>query len=222
MGQREIVKKFPKIGKTMIFLYNHIIGRNHFKIRKGNKINCNSSRLKNCNIQVKGKNNRIQIGPYASLVNCNIHIDGNNNLITIQENCYCKELCIAMEENDNTLKIGKNTTIHGKTNLDVIESCKIEIEEDCMLSSDISIRTGDSHAIVDERGNRINPSKDVTIGKHVWIGMKVIILKGVEIKENTIVGAGSLVTKTFQEGNIILAGNPAKIIKQNVNWSRER
>lgn len=55
--------------------------------------------------------------------------------------------------------------------------------------------------------------KDVRIGDNCWIGMNSMILPGVELKDNTIVGAGSVVTKSFDMGNIVIAGNPAKIIK---------
>lgn len=57
------------------------------------------------------------------------------------------------------------------------------------------------------------PGKPVTIGENCWIGMNVVILPGVTLGEHTIVGAGSVVTKSFTEGNCVVAGNPAKIIK---------
>lgn len=56
--------------------------------------------------------------------------------------------------------------------------------------------------------------KDIIIGDKCWIGMNCVILPGVELGPNTIVGAGSIVTKSFKEGNCVIAGNPAKIIKK--------
>lgn len=56
--------------------------------------------------------------------------------------------------------------------------------------------------------------KDVIIGKNCWIGMNSVILPGVELGDHTVVGAGLVVTKSFPEGNVIVAGNPAKIIKK--------
>lgn len=58
------------------------------------------------------------------------------------------------------------------------------------------------------------PAKDVVIGEKCWIGMNSVILPGVELADNTIVGAGSIVTKSFLNKNCIIAGNPAKIIKK--------
>ncbi|MGB9812790.1 MAG: DapH/DapD/GlmU-related protein [Thermovenabulum sp.] len=57
------------------------------------------------------------------------------------------------------------------------------------------------------------PGEDVIIGKNCWIGMNSVILPGVVLGDRTIVGAGSVVTKSFPDGNCIIAGNPAKIIK---------
>lgn len=57
-------------------------------------------------------------------------------------------------------------------------------------------------------------ARDVIIGESCWIGMNAVILPGVILGAKTIVGAGSVVTKSFEAGNCVIAGNPAKIIKQ--------
>lgn len=64
-----------------------------------------------------------------------------------------------------------------------------------------------------ENLNEHDAPLDVLIGNNCWIGMNSIILPGVCLGNNTIVGAGSVVTKKFPEGNCVLAGNPARIIK---------
>jgi len=56
--------------------------------------------------------------------------------------------------------------------------------------------------------------KDVVIGKHCWIGMNAVILPGVHLGDHTIVAAGSVVTKSFPQGNCILGGVPAKVVKE--------
>lgn len=58
------------------------------------------------------------------------------------------------------------------------------------------------------------PGKDVVIGEKCWIGMNSMILPGVVLGNHTIVGAGSIVTHSFEEGECIVAGNPARVIKQ--------
>ncbi|WP_439256810.1 acyltransferase [Lonepinella sp. BR2271] len=56
--------------------------------------------------------------------------------------------------------------------------------------------------------------RDVIIGEECWIGMNSVILPGVELGNNTIVAAGAVVTKSFPQGNIVIAGVPAKVIKE--------
>ncbi|EFG29235.1 acyltransferase [Fusobacterium periodonticum] len=90
-----------------------------------------------------------------------------------------------------------------------------------MLSYDIEIRNTDSHKIYDKSTNkRINEGNSVKIGNHVWLGMRAVILKGVNIDDNSIVAGGSIVTKDVMS-NTIVSGNPAKQIKENVYWTRE-
>lgn len=57
-------------------------------------------------------------------------------------------------------------------------------------------------------------AKDVILGKDCWIGMNSVILPGVVLGDRTVVGAGSVVTKSFTEGHYVIAGNPARILKQ--------
>lgn len=58
------------------------------------------------------------------------------------------------------------------------------------------------------------PGEDVILGENCWVGMNSVILPGVILGPRTVVGAGSVVTKSFPEGNSIIAGNPAKLIRK--------
>ena len=57
------------------------------------------------------------------------------------------------------------------------------------------------------------PGCDVVIGKNCWIGMNAVVLPGVTLGDHTVVGAGAVVTKSFPDGNCVLGGVPAKVIK---------
>lgn len=58
------------------------------------------------------------------------------------------------------------------------------------------------------------PPKEITLGKACWIGMNSVILPGVVLGDHTVVGAGSVVTKSFPDGYCVIAGNPAKLIRR--------
>jgi len=78
------------------------------------------------------------------------------------------------------------------------------------------------HSIIETAtGKRINPSKDIVVADHVWLGRGVTVLKGSSIGANTIVGANSMVTGEVP-ANCLAVGTPAKVIKEGVSWDRRR
>ena len=98
---------------------------------------------------------------------------------------------------------------------------RIHIGKNFLIGQDVLIRTSDGHSIYNA-GEEVpyNPPKDIYIGDNVWIGARVVVLKGAKIPNNTVVGACSVVNKKFNEENTMLVGNPAKIVKRNVFWKR--
>jgi acetyltransferase-like isoleucine patch superfamily enzyme len=168
-----------------------------------------------------GKNNKIIVSKGAHLFNCTFHFIGDNNVVFIGENCNLNQVKFWLEDSNNQITIGNRTTTSGYCEFACIEGTEITIGEDCMFSSDIRVCTGDSHSILQE-GKRINHSQNIDIGNHVWVGTRVDILKGSTIANDSVVGARALVSGTFANPNSILGGIPAKIIKENISWERER
>ena len=121
------------------------------------------------------------------------------------------------------LKIDDKTTFED-VHIAITESgSAIKIGRDCMFAYDIDIRTGDSHSIIDTNKNeRINYAQDVSIGNHVWVAAHCIILKGVHIPDELVLATGSVVTKKFLQKGVIIAGNPARVVKEGISWTRER
>ena len=87
---------------------------------------------------------------------------------------------------------------------------EIVIGDYTQIASNVGIISA-NHELHDTRISK--PSK-VLIGKYGWIGMNSCILPGVTLGDFTVVGAGSVVTKSFPEGYCLIAGNPAKIVKK--------
>lgn len=167
------------------------------------------------------KNNSISIGKNVSLRNCCFIIYGTNNKITIHDGAKLENVTFWIEDEHNEITIGQNTTFYGNCQLAACEGTSISIGQDCMFSHDIYIRTTDSHSIIKDN-KRINIAKNVTIGNHVWIGMQCLILKGVNIPDECIIGARSTVSASEMKKNSIYAGQPAKLINKDIIWKRER
>lgn len=175
-----------------------------------------------CKINNKGTGNRIILQNGCILRGCTFNFYGSNNTVKIGENVSVVQSVFHMEDSNNTISINDNTKVCGKNEYACIEGTEITIGKDCLISGNIYFRTGDSHSVLDMLENRINPSKSIRICDHVWIGQSVIITKGVYIAEHSVVGIGSVVTRKFDECNIAIAGNPAKCIKQKINWDAKR
>lgn len=144
--------------------------------------------------------------------NSGINLDfSSNSKFKIYGNCaFGFHSSIRLEENA-ILEIGKNTYLSANAVLRVAK--KIKIGDDCAISWNVTIMDSDFHDYyIDD--NLVENTNEVIIGNNVWIGNNVIILKGVTIGDNSIIAAGSVVTKSVPPDTIV-GGNPAKTIKNN-------
>ncbi len=90
--------------------------------------------------------------------------------------------------------------------------CSIIIGNGCAISHDVTIMDSDAHELNGKR-----KTAPIFIGDHVWIGTKVVIIRGVNIGDGAVIAAGSVVTKDVPPA-CLAAGVPAKVIKNNVEW----
>lgn len=221
MNKKELVQKFRPLVRFACSVHNL---RNLFRWRlgRGNRVEAPCALLEKVTIHMSGKNNRIIIEDFSRLKNCAVHLSGDNNTIHIGAFSTLINTEFCMEKDGNEILLEEHVRILGKTHLAAIEGTKITIGKDCLFSSDIHFRTGDSHSVLDMEGRRINASEDIVVGEHVWVGTKVTCLKGAVIPPHSIVGACALVTGKFTRPNCVLAGVPAKVVKEQVDWSIAR
>ena len=96
----------------------------------------------------------------------------------------------------------------------------IEIGDETVVSTDVSFVTHDNSAKL-IFGNRGDLFGRIIIGSRCFIGERATIMYGVRLGNNIIVASGSVVTKSFETPNIIIGGNPAKIIGSWENYERK-
>ena len=216
--------KIRVLGDNNIFSTHQdsLLKKSSFFVKNNNNILCfkKKSLVKNSHIIVEGSNNILYIDKETLLRDSYIKIEGNNNKIFIGSNCCLKNLTIDMKNENSVIKIGDKTSIE-EARITSFEPYKIEIGKDCMFSADIVIMNTDVHKIYDTTTKlKTNEGKEISIGNHVWLGIRTIVLKGVNIGDNSIVAAGSIVTKDVK-ANTVVSGNPARQVKENRNWSRD-
>lgn len=167
-------------------------------------------------IRVSGNNNSIQIGKECILTNTDIRMSGDRNHLIIEDNVRFMGPCKIIMGGNATLHIKWNAGIRGvEFNL---MGANIEVGELCMFSYGITLRNHDSHRILNpETKHVLNPAKDIVLGKHVWVAQNATILKGCHISDNSVIGFGSIVTKSCNPGSIMV-GTPAKVVKEGITW----
>ena len=111
---------------------------------------------------------------------------------------------------------GYNITVgdnfYTNTNCTILDCAKVTIGNNVLIGPNVSLYTP-NHAInADERKEGYERSLPINIGDNVWVGGSVTIVPGVTIGDNTIIGAGSVVTKDIPS-NVIAAGVPCRVIR---------
>lgn len=206
--------------KILVIIYNFLLITCKLSfLSKGKLYIAKGSSLSSCQAQhIRGKGNKIIVAEGCKLHGCSFMMKGDNNEVIIGKDCKMSKTSFWISGNDNRIEIGDRTTVGYDCQFATLEGTTIKVGKDCMFSHDISLRTSDSHSIVDVQGNRINHAKDITIGNHVWIGLESLILKGSVIADNSVVAARATVNKQFEQPGCIIAGAPAKQIKEDINW----
>ena len=110
------------------------------------------------------------------------------------------------------IRIGRGTAMSNNISLVAMDS--IDIGEKCLIGDLVTIMDSDFHRVDPaERWQGSDPAAGVRIGNNVWLGSRVIVLKGVMIGDNTVVAAGAVVVRSLP-ANVVAAGVPAKVIRE--------
>lgn len=179
---------------------------NYFKLfMKFNKIKYGKNlNLYGIPVIFKKKGSQLNIGE-----NCTIKSSFLSNLVGLSQRTI-----ILTRTKEAKLNIGNNVGISGAT---IYARKGISIGDNTLIGGNVKIFDNDFHPIEVEARNRDDKqaigTRKVVIGKNCFIGCNVLILKGSKIGDGSVVGAGSVVCGEFPD-NVVIGGNPARIIKE--------
>lgn len=114
-----------------------------------------------------------------------------------------------------SLIFGNNFNLTAES--EIICCHRISFGSNCLVSWNTLFMDTDFHKIIKEEA-QINKDMPIAVADDVWIGARCIILKGAAIPSNTVVAAGSVVSKPFDASGCIIAGSPAKVVKEGIEW----
>lgn len=174
-------------------------------------------------ISIEGAGNVIHIERVLHISRLTINLKGSNKKIVIKESVRkinnLKIVSIRGEQQE--VCIGKNFSCGGLEIQMNDGDERLNIGDDCLFSWGIKMRTSDGHSVIDiKSGRAINLPRDINVSNRVWVGEDVYFCKGVNILEDSIVAARSVVSKGSKCKNVVLAGNPARIVKKKIKWHR--
>ncbi len=163
-------------------------------------------------------NNRITVGSGFRNRGLVVMVVGHGNELRIGEGVAWGGL-IALYGDGLVVEIGDRCDAKGVRL--IAREADVRIGADCLLAQGIEIRSSDIHTLRDRAtGAWLNPPAPVSIGRHVWVAGGAFIGKGVTVPDGCVVGAHAVLTRPFTEPDCVLAGQPARVVRQGVVWER--
>ena len=133
------------------------------------------------------------------------------------ENCYIET---PFHANWGGHHVHFGHTIYANSNLTLVDDTHIYVGDNTMFGPNVTIATA-GHPIDPElRRQGLQYNLPVHIGKNCWIGAGVMIMPGVTIGDNTVIGAGSVVTRDIP-ANVVAVGNPCRVLREIGQHDRE-
>ncbi len=216
----KVKERFPFLARLIFRL--HWQKFLQMRVPRGLRVESDLSSARNIRCQITGTGNVLSVGPWTVINDLQLYILGNNNRIVIGEDVRIFSGVFYIEDDNTLLEIGDGTIIKS-TGIGLSETgSTIRMGKHCMIAPGVDIRNGDSHAIYDtETGQRINKAGDVILGDRVWVGVRATLLKGTQVADGCIVGACAVVAKPLMEPKSLYIGNPPRLLRGNIHWTRE-
>jgi acetyltransferase-like isoleucine patch superfamily enzyme len=169
----------------------------------------------------RSHNNHFQIGENARLSGpFLLEFYGSDCRVDLGKEMYFGNMHVIIAQGA-CMSVGNGSTFEGLYAV-IYEGGQVNIGQNCMFSHNIQLWQTDTHPIFSRKtGERLNKSRNITVGNHVWIGVNTILLGGADLGSGCVVGANSITSGTFPP-NVIVAGNPARTINKDIVWANDQ
>jgi len=187
----------------------------------GNRIEYEGPTSDSVQITFRGSNNVARIDARAHASKLTVDFNSSNGTFVLGTNTSKLSFSAVARVGENAaVTIGNGVSSTGWVTISAVEGVSVTIGDDVMFASGNQVRADDGHPIFDVRsGKRVNHSRWIRIGAHVWLAFGVIVLGGAEIGEGSVIGAGGVVTRRVPN-NVVAVGSPARVVRRDVAWER--
>ncbi|RKT78193.1 hypothetical protein DFJ68_1633 [Terracoccus luteus] len=201
---------------------DHITTLTEFNDERGNRIIYDGPPVTiGVNIYFRGSNNTLRVAAGARVGRLSVSFDCDNGRCEIGSHDAVPAIKATIRVGqDAAVLVGDDVSMTETCGMSAVEGATIRIGDDVMFASGNQLRADDGHPIFDvATGQRVNPARDITIGNHVWVGLRAILLAGATVGDGTVIGLGSIVTGPVPN-NCVAAGAPARVVRKHVAWER--
>jgi maltose O-acetyltransferase len=170
--------------------------------------------------QLRRTTRRIAIGETVRF-NVPVRNGGAGSLVIGEHNCFgyplaarlgSGEILLQARNAGSEITIGEGNTF--SNNISIVANQRVTIGNHCVMGDQVAIIDCDFHELSPETRNRsAGHIRPVHIGNNVWLGSRVMVLKGVTIGDNSVIGAMSMVNKSIPP-NCLAAGFPARVVRR--------
>ena len=133
------------------------------------------------------------------------------------ENCYIE---LPFHANWGGHHVHFGSDVYANSNLTLVDDGHIFIGDKVMIGPNVTIATANHPIDPELRDKGLQYNRDVYVGENTWLGSGVVIVPGVRIGKNVVIGAGSIVTKDIPD-NVLAVGNPCRVLREVSEHDRE-
>ena len=138
-------------------------------------------------------------------------------LAEVGENCYIEP---PFRSNWGGKHVHLGNNVYFNFNATLVDDTQIDIGDSTLIGPNVTLATAGHPILPELREKALQFNLPIHIGKNCWLGAGVIVLPGVTIGDNTVIGAGSVVTKDIP-ANVVAVGNPCKVLREISEHDKE-